>query len=124
MQTTKVKVSPYNAAWKSDFEKIKTELEDILSGLIVRIEHVGSTSVEGMWAKPCIDIDVVIKDYSVFDKIVAELEKQDMNMKAISASKTERLSDTPTKNTCKSIICMCVRNIPKNYTGTLHSETF
>ena len=41
---------------------------------MIAIEHVGSTSVEGMSAKPCIDIDIVIKDYSVFNEVVNKLE--------------------------------------------------
>jgi len=70
MRTTKVIVMPYDEAWKSAFEAIKTELESILGDSITGIEHVGSTSVEGLSAKPCIDIDVIIKDYSVFDDVV------------------------------------------------------
>ena len=73
MRTKKVIVLPYDRAWKSDFEKIKTEIADAIGDLMVGIEHVGSTSVEGMSAKPCIDIDVVIKDYSVFDAVVSRL---------------------------------------------------
>ena len=75
MKTKKVIVLPYDTAWASDFEKIKKEIENALDDLIIRTEHVGSTSVVGMWAKPCIDIDVVIKDYSVFDNVVLRLEK-------------------------------------------------
>ena len=73
MKTSKVTVLPYDKAWKIAFEEIRSELESALDGLIVGIEHVGSTSVEGMWAKPCIDIDVIIKDYSVLDEVVSEL---------------------------------------------------
>ena len=73
MRTAKVIVQPYDKAWKSAFEKIKTEIEAALGDLITGIEHVGSTSVEGMWAKPCIDIDVIIKDRSVFDAVVSKL---------------------------------------------------
>lgn len=73
MQTKNVTVSPYDKAWKSAFEAIKQEIESAVSDLILGIEHVGSTSVEGMSAKPCIDIDVVIKDYSVFDDVVDKL---------------------------------------------------
>ena len=62
MQTAKVIVLPYNPEWQTDFEKIKAELSDALGQLALSIEHVGSTSVPGMSAKPCIDIDVVIKD--------------------------------------------------------------
>lgn len=74
MQTAKVIVVPYDATWKSAFEDIKTELESAIGDLAVGIEHVGSTSVEGMSAKPCIDIDVIIRDYSVFHAVVKRLE--------------------------------------------------
>jgi len=70
MKTAKVMVLPYDRAWKSAFEEIKKEIENAIGTIVVGIEHVGSTSVEGMSAKPCIDIDVVIKDYSVFDAVV------------------------------------------------------
>ena len=73
MQTRKVTVLPYDEAWESAFSDIKRELERALGGLVVGIEHVGSTSVKGMSAKPCIDVDVVIKDYSVFNDVVKRL---------------------------------------------------
>lgn len=73
MQTKRVIVVAYDEAWKSAFEKIRSEIENAIGDLIVGVEHVGSTSVKGMSAKPCIDIDVVIKDYSVFDEIVSKL---------------------------------------------------
>ena len=73
MKTASVIVLPYDEAWKSDFEKIKNELENALGDCILGIEHVGSTSVEGLSAKPCIDIDVIIKDYSVFEVVVDRL---------------------------------------------------
>ena len=73
MRTKKVVVLPYDVAWQSDFHKIKGEIEEAIGALIIGIEHVGSTSVEGMSAKPCIDIDVIIKDYSVFDEVVRKL---------------------------------------------------
>ena len=74
MRTRKVVVLPYDVAWQSAFVKIKGEIEEAIGDLIIGIEHVGSTSVEGMSAKPCIDIDVVIRDYSVFDAVVQKLD--------------------------------------------------
>ena len=74
MRTARVKVLPYDESWKTAFEEIKREIADVLGDLIIGIEHVGSTSVEGLSAKPCIDLDVVIKDYSVFDVVVRKLE--------------------------------------------------
>ena len=74
MRTARVKVLPYDKSWKTAFEEIESEIADVLGDLIIGIEHVGSTSVEGLSAKPCIDLDVVIKDYSVFDVVVRKLE--------------------------------------------------
>ena len=74
MRTASVIVVPYDEAWKIAFEEIKKEIEGAIGDLIIGIEHVGSTSVEGLSAKPFIDIDVVIKDYSVFATVVNKLE--------------------------------------------------
>jgi GrpB-like predicted nucleotidyltransferase (UPF0157 family) len=73
MKAKRVTVLPYDREWKCDFERIKNDIERVIGHLIIGIEHVGSTSVEGMAAKPCIDIDVIIKDYSVFDDLVSAL---------------------------------------------------
>ena len=73
MRTNNVIVLPYDPKWKTDFEEIKREIESTIGDLAVCIEHVGSTSVEGLSAKPIIDIDVVISDYSVFDSLVSKL---------------------------------------------------
>lgn len=73
MQTAQVVVLPYDNAWKSAFSEIKAELMDAIGDLVIGIEHVGSTSVEGLSAKPCIDIDVIIPDYAFFDEVVRKL---------------------------------------------------
>ena len=75
MRTAKVVVMPHDATWKNEFEKIKTEIEDALGDLAMGIEHVGSTAVEGLAAKPCIDIDVVIRDASELGAAVAALSR-------------------------------------------------
>ena len=73
MLTKRVVVVPYDETWESAFEGIKNEIEAVIGEIILGIEHVGSTSVKGLSAKPCIDIDVIIKDYSVFDEIAKRL---------------------------------------------------
>lgn len=75
MAAKHVVVLPYDDQWKQDFLKIKAELADALGQLATGIEHVGSTSVEGLSAKPVIDIDVVIKDSTVFEDTKNALEK-------------------------------------------------
>ena len=49
---------------------IKREIESAVGDLVIGIERLGSTSVEGLSAKSCIDIDVVIEDYGVFGEVV------------------------------------------------------
>ena len=73
MRTKKVVVLPYDAAWNAAFEAIRQEIAAALDGLILGIEHVGSTAVEGLSAKPCIDLDVVIADDSMMDAVIAGL---------------------------------------------------
>lgn len=72
MKTKYVIVEDYNPIWKDEFIKIKNELLEVLSGKILSIEHVGSTSVEGLSAKPIIDIDIVIDNN--FDEVKRLLE--------------------------------------------------
>lgn len=74
MRTKKVIVVPYDPAWKTAFEEIKGEIEHAIGDLILGVEHVGSTSVEGLSAKPCIDIDVVIRDDSVLEAVIRGLK--------------------------------------------------
>ena len=71
MRTSYVTVIPYSDQWERDFLKIKDEIKSALGELAESIEHVGSTSVRGLSAKPVIDIDVVISDSSVLSDVIA-----------------------------------------------------
>ena len=73
MKTKRVIVEKYNPAWIREFDKIRLEIMAAASDLILSVEHVGSTSVEGLSAKPCIDIDVVIEDESLLGEIIGRL---------------------------------------------------
>jgi GrpB-like predicted nucleotidyltransferase (UPF0157 family) len=54
-------VSEYNPAWPSWFVQIRQLVAEKLGSYCLAIEHVGSTAVPGMTAKPIIDLDVVIE---------------------------------------------------------------
>ena len=70
-----VVVHSYDKTWADDFVAIRNELNTVLKELVLRIEHVGSTSVEGLSAKPIIDIDVVIQDRSALPEVIYALKK-------------------------------------------------
>lgn len=62
MKTKNVVVEKWNPKWKDEFERIVVSLgKDIIYNSI-KIEHVGSTSVEGLSAKPIIDLDIIIEN--------------------------------------------------------------
>jgi GrpB-like predicted nucleotidyltransferase (UPF0157 family) len=54
-------VEKYNPEWPKWFEEIKAFLGEKITGACLRIEHVGSTSIPGMIAKPIIDLILVIE---------------------------------------------------------------
>ena len=74
MVTGRIVVVPYREAWEQDFSAIAAELRSAVGDLALRIEHVGSTAVPGLSAKPIIDIDVVIPDNSAFGAVASRLE--------------------------------------------------
>ncbi|WP_454047486.1 GrpB family protein [Chryseobacterium sp. Marseille-Q8038] len=73
----KVTFEKYNPFWKKQFETIKKELENCIGFLNPEIEHIGSTSVEGLSAKPVIDIMIGVKDEKELDKVPPLLEGKD-----------------------------------------------
>ncbi|KAJ5289177.1 hypothetical protein N7478_002207 [Penicillium angulare] len=62
----KVSIQPYDPEWPKKFVERKDHLLQILKGVpIVSIEHVGSTSIPSLPAKPVIDIDIIIPGSSL-----------------------------------------------------------
>ncbi|MFC2069861.1 GrpB family protein [Chloroflexota bacterium] len=68
-------VERYNPEWPKWFERIKDYLGENISQVCIRIEHVGSTSITGMTAKPIIDLILVIVPQD-FETIKALLEER------------------------------------------------
>ncbi|MDH6308554.1 GrpB-like predicted nucleotidyltransferase (UPF0157 family) [Dysgonomonas sp. PFB1-18] len=69
----KVKFEKYNPLWKQAFEQIEDELNEIVGFANPQIEHIGSTSVEGLSAKPIIDILIGLKSEDDLDEITRPL---------------------------------------------------
>ena len=58
-----VELETYSEKWKEDYKKEEELLKKVLGDRIIEIHHIGSTSIEGLMAKPVIDILIVIDDY-------------------------------------------------------------
>src|SRR5688500_3749321 len=67
-------VVAYDPVWAQLFESLREHLLDLLVGLDVGIEHVGSTAVPGLAAKPIVDIDVVVPSPEEISDVVRRLE--------------------------------------------------
>ena len=65
----------YDPAWPASFEEEAGPIRDALGDIAIRIDHVGSTSVPGLAAKPVIDIQVSVRSLipraDVVDPLVA-----------------------------------------------------
>jgi GrpB-like predicted nucleotidyltransferase (UPF0157 family) len=68
-----VLVHPYNDDWPLQFEAIRQKIWPAVSHLASAIEHVGSTSVPGLAAKPVIDLDIIIPDREVLPAVTEAL---------------------------------------------------
>lgn len=68
-------LAKYTSNWIKHFAEIKRELEIALDGIDYTIEHVGSTSVPNLDAKPIIDIDIIYADPADFELIKRRLVK-------------------------------------------------
>lgn len=62
-------IHAYTPQWQKDFERLKQALQMPFADLPVVIEHVGSTAVPGLAAKPIIDIDIVYSVEILFGEI-------------------------------------------------------
>jgi GrpB-like predicted nucleotidyltransferase (UPF0157 family) len=75
MDDLTVLIQRYRESWINDFSDIQKSLLVALSELTVSIEHIGSTAVPGLAAKPIIDIDLVFNQDVSFEQIKIRLEK-------------------------------------------------
>jgi GrpB-like predicted nucleotidyltransferase (UPF0157 family) len=62
-----IKLVPYDQAWPALFEAEAGHIRIALQGLALRVEHVGSTAVPGLPAKPVIDIQVSVACLEPFE---------------------------------------------------------
>jgi GrpB-like predicted nucleotidyltransferase (UPF0157 family) len=68
-----VQLLDYDPEWPRSFQKIKGRIWPSVREVAVAIEHVGSTSIPGMIAKPVIDVDVVIASPSDLHLLISRL---------------------------------------------------
>jgi GrpB-like predicted nucleotidyltransferase (UPF0157 family) len=68
-----VRVVPYDPQWPEQFRLLRDHIWPAVNHLATAIEHVGSTSVPGLAAKPVIDMDIVIPSGTALPPMIAAL---------------------------------------------------
>jgi GrpB-like predicted nucleotidyltransferase (UPF0157 family) len=68
-----ITVVDYDPHWPALFEALRAEVAKALGDLALAIEHVGSTAVPGLAAKPIIDIDVLLRSASDLSACIERL---------------------------------------------------
>ncbi|MCA0987135.1 GrpB family protein [Guptibacillus algicola] len=75
MKTPTVHLVEYDVTWKKTFEEEKQSILHAVQEKVVAIEHIGSTSIEGLSAKPIIDIAVGVHHLDEVDSMKEPLER-------------------------------------------------
>jgi len=100
-------IADYAPNWPNEFEKIKAELLPALKQHIIAIEHVGSTSVPGLCAKPVIDIDIVIEPdmFAAVKERLAEIGYTHEGNQGVDGREAFKYSDKPHLMTHHLYVC-------------------
>lgn len=70
-----VRVVPYQKKWATEFEQEKARILEVCGDKVVAVEHIGSTSVPGLAAKPIIDIAIGVRRLKDAEQLLPSLKK-------------------------------------------------
>jgi GrpB-like predicted nucleotidyltransferase (UPF0157 family) len=70
-----VRIVPYDSAWPVLAEQELRRIRDVLRDVAIGLEHVGSTAVPGLDAKPVIDLQLSVAVMEPCERYVAPLER-------------------------------------------------
>lgn len=63
----------YDPQWPAQYEEERTRIEPAIASFAMSIEHIGSTSVPGLCAKPIVDIMVTVERFGPSDRYIPTL---------------------------------------------------
>ena len=91
-----VRIVPYDKSWPEWFRQIASPMRESLGSVAQRIDHIGSTSIPGLAAKPVIDIQISVADFEPLDAYRLPLEELGYIFRADNPNRTQRyFRETP-----------------------------
>lgn len=83
-------VIPYDTTWPKQFQQLARPLRNALGAVALRIDHIGSTSIPQLAAKPVIDIQISVLDFEPLDAYRLPLEGLGYIFRADNPERTKR----------------------------------
>ena len=80
----------YEPSWPQEFERLRDRASRAVGGFVVAIEHVGSTAVPGLAAKPIIDIQIAVAAFEPLAAYRSPLEILGYTFRADNPDRTKR----------------------------------
>ncbi|MEO1164603.1 MAG: GrpB family protein [Chloroflexota bacterium] len=88
-------VTRYNPNWARQFVQLSVPIRDAMGETAIRIDHIGSTSVVGLAAKPIIDMQISVLSFEPFDAILVPLQSLGYRWQVDNPAKTKRYFREP-----------------------------
>jgi GrpB-like predicted nucleotidyltransferase (UPF0157 family) len=85
-----VEIVDYDAEWPARFAALGRAMRSALGDVAVRIDHIGSTSVPGLAAKPVIDVQISVESFEPLEVFKAPLERLGFVHRADNPELTKR----------------------------------
>jgi GrpB-like predicted nucleotidyltransferase (UPF0157 family) len=85
-----IRIVPYDLAWPAMFARQAAELRAALGAVALRIDHIGSTAIPQLAAKPVIDIQISVADFEPLDAYRAPLARLGYVFRADNPERTKR----------------------------------
>lgn len=83
-------ILPYTDEWAKEFHSIGCQLREALGDIALRIDHIGSTAVTGLAAKPVIDIQISVASFTPLTAFKVPLESLGFIYRAENPDKSKR----------------------------------
>lgn len=85
-----IHVVPYSDGWPQRFQHWGRTLRSVMGDAAVRIDHIGSTSIPGLAAKPIIDMQISVHSFEPIDSIERALAHAGLQWRADNPDLTKR----------------------------------
>jgi GrpB-like predicted nucleotidyltransferase (UPF0157 family) len=96
-----VEIHAWTPEWAAEFARRGAGLRRALGARALRIDHIGSTSVTGLGAKPIVDIQVSVADFEPLDALVAAMADLGYVWRSRNPELTKRyFRETPGEKRC------------------------